>query len=47
MDCEENQDGHGEDIDDEVYMAQGDESQGHDFTEEGDSSDEEDDNDYE
>jgi hypothetical protein len=47
MDCEEDQDGHGEDMDDEIYMAQGDESQGHDFTEEGDSSDEEDDNDYE
>jgi len=47
MDYEEDQDGHGEDTDEEVYMTQGNESQGHDLTEEGDPSDEEDDNDYE
>jgi hypothetical protein len=47
MDYEEDQDDHGKDMNEEVYMTQGNESQEHDLMEEGDPSDEEDDDDYE
>ncbi len=47
MEYEEDQDGDGEDTDEEVYMTQGNEIQGHDLMEEGDPSDEEDDDGYE
>jgi hypothetical protein len=47
MDYEEDQEGSGEDMDEEVYMTQGHEGQRHDLTEEGDISDEEDDDGYE
>jgi hypothetical protein len=47
MDYEEDQEGNGEDTDEEVYMTQGNESQGHDLMEEEDPSDEEDDDNYE
>ncbi len=42
MDYEEDQEGSGEDMDEEVYMTQGNEGQGLDLMEEGDTSDEED-----
>ncbi len=47
MDYEEDQDDHGEDTNEEVYMTQGNENQEHDLMEGGDPSDEEDDEDYE
>ncbi len=47
MDYEEDQEGNGEDMDEEVYMTQGNEGQRHDLTKEGDTSDEEDDDGYE
>jgi hypothetical protein len=47
MDYKEDQDGNGEDTDEEIYMAQDNEGQGHNLLEEGDPSDEEDDDSYE
>jgi hypothetical protein len=48
MEYEEDPEGNDEDIDEEVYMTQNNESQGHDLLEEGgDTSDEEDGDSYE